>query len=260
VAVAANDEGVYVADREGIVWRIDPVDGRVVGRIGVSGDVQDLALGFGSVWLADGTDGTVTRIDHRLSGSQTIPLGPPSNAPAFWIATGGGAVWVTHGDFVEKIDPVTNHVVKTIAVPSPAGLASGFGAVWVATGQRLDRVTAAHRPIANQYPLPGLVEAPTVGRHSAWSIVYHGNGEVWEFGRRLTAAGPAGIVDGSVGRYPLDLAVADGAVWTVDTRGVVSRIDPAALRVVRTIRTAPTIRSSLAVGNGDLWVAVQGPR
>ena len=59
---------------------------------------------------------------------------------------------------------------------------------------------------------------------------------------------------------PLDLAVSDGAVWTVDTQGLVSRIDPIALRVVRTIRTAPTIRSSLAVADGDLWVAVQQPR
>ncbi len=112
----------------------------------------------------------------------------------------------------------------------------------------------------NRYSLPGPVEEPTVGRHRAWSIVYHGNGEVWEFGRRLTAAGPAGIVDGRVGTYPLDLAVSDDAVWTVDTQGLVSRIDPIALRVVRTIRTAPTIRSSLAVADGDLWVAVQQPR
>ena len=257
-AIAANAKGVYVADREGIVWRIDPVTRRVVRRIGVSGDVQDLALGFGSIWLADGTDGTVTRIDDRLSGSHTIPLGAPSgDAPTFWITVSGGAVWATHGDFVAKIDPATNRVVKTIRIPSPAGLASGLGAVWVATGQRLDRVTPTPRPVQNRYSLPGPVEAPTVGGHHAWSIVYHGDGEVWEFGRRLTPAGPAGIVGGSVGRYPLDLAVSDGAVWTVDTQGLVSRIDPTALRVVRTIRTAPTIRSSLAVADGDLWVAVQ---
>ena len=73
VAIAADDKGVYAAAREGIVWRIDPATRRVVGRIGVSGDVHDLALGFGSVWLADGTDGTVTRIDDRLGGSDDDP-------------------------------------------------------------------------------------------------------------------------------------------------------------------------------------------
>jgi DNA-binding SARP family transcriptional activator len=260
VAIAANAKGVYVADRQGIVWRIDPAKRRVVGRIGVSGDVHDLALGFGSVWLADGTDGTVTRIDDQLSRWQTISLGQPSgDAPAFWITASGGAVWATHGGFVAKIDPATNKVVRTIPIPSPTGLASGLRAVWVATGQRLDRVAPASRPMESAYSLPGPVEAPAVGRGHAWSIVYHGDGEVWEFGRRLTPAGPAGIVDGSVGRYPLDLAVSDDAVWTVDTQGLVSRIDPTALRVVRTIPTAPTIRSSLAVADGDLWVAVQQP-
>jgi DNA-binding SARP family transcriptional activator/streptogramin lyase len=259
VAIAANAEGVYVADREGIVWRIDPVSRRVVGRIGVSGDVHDLALGFGSVWLADGTDGTVTRIDDRLSGSQTIPRGP-GDAPVFWITTGDGAVWATRGHFVWKIDPATNQMVKAIPIPNPTGLAAGLGAVWVATGQGLDRVTPGPHAVTHRYPLPGPVEAPTVDRRRVWSIVYHGNGEVWDFGQRLTAAGPAGIVDGSVGKYPLGLAVSDGAVWTVDTHGLVSRIDPTALRIVRRIQTAPTIRSSLAVADGDLWVAVQQPR
>jgi hypothetical protein len=178
----------------------------------------------------------------------------------FWITTGDGAVWATRGHFVWKIDPATNQVVKAIPIPNPTGLATGLGAVWVATGQGLDRVTPAPHAVTHRYPLPGPVEAPTVDRRRVWSIVYHGNGEVWDFGQRLTAAGPAGIVDGSVGKYPLDLAVSDGAVWTVDTHGLVSRIDPTALRVVRTIQTAPTIRSSLAVVDGDLWVAVQQPR
>ena len=95
VAIAADDKGVYVAAREGIVWRIDPATRRVVGRIGVSGDVHDLALGFGSVWLADGTDGTVTRIDDRLdrlSGPGRSRSAGVRDAPAFWITTDAARV------------------------------------------------------------------------------------------------------------------------------------------------------------------------
>jgi YVTN family beta-propeller protein len=259
VALTASSKGVYVAsEREGIVWLIDPVTRQVVRKIGVGADVHDLALGFGSVWLADGTDGTVTRIDDQLRGFQRISLGPAAgDAPAFWIATGQGAVWVTHGDALLKLDPANNRVVETVPIPSPAGLAIGPGAVFVATSQRLDEISPAAHGVAHRYSLPGFVAALAVGRRGVWSIVYHGTGEVWEFGRNLATAG---IVDRSLGRYPLDLAVSDGAVWTVDTQGLVSRIDPTALRVVRTIRTAPTIRSSLAVANGDLWVAVQRPR
>ena len=262
VAIAADDKGVYAAAREGIVWRIDAATRRVVGRIGVSGDVHDLALGFGSVWLADGTDGTVTRIDDRLGGTRTIPLRPENgNAPAFWIATDASGVWVTRGDLVEKIDPALNRVVKVFSIPSAAGLTTGFGSLWLATTEGLVRSSGLAGGASSTYPLPaGLVSAPTVGEGSAWAIVYHGTGEVWRFGRKLIATGPAGIVTDAVGRYPLDLTVGDGSVWTVDTQGLVSRIDPTALRVRGTIRTAPTIRSSLAVANGDLWVAIQRPR
>jgi YVTN family beta-propeller protein len=258
VAVAANGRGVYVAsERDGIVWLIDPATRQVVRKIGVGADVHDLALGFGSVWLADGTDGTVTRIDSQLHSLQRIPLGQPGgDAPAFWIATGAGAVWVTHGDALVKIDPATNRVVETLPIPSPAGLATGLGAVWVATSQQLDEVSPTARAVVHHYPLPGFVAAPTVGRRVVWSIVYHDTGEVWRFGDNLATA----AIVPRVGRYPLDLAVTRDAVWTVDAQGLVSRIDPTATRVVKTIRTAPTIRSSLAVADGDLWVAVQGPR
>ena len=262
VAVAAGSKGVYVAsEREGIVWLIDPVTRQVVRKIGVGADVHDLALGFGSVWLADGTDGTVTRIDDQLRGIQErIPLRPTnSDAPAFWVATDATGVWVTRGDFLERIDPATNRVVKTIPVPTPYGLAAGLGGVFIAVGNRVVGFSPPARAGFRMYDgrLPGIVAAPAIGRGAVWSIVYNGEGEVWRFDRLLRGAS---LVSGREGRYPLDLAVGDGAAWTVDTQGLVSRIDPRALEVVRTIRTAPTIRSSLAVANGDVWVAVQRPR
>lgn len=257
VAVATGSKGVYVAsEREGIVWLINPLTRRVVRKMGVGADVHDLAVGFGSIWLADGTDGTVTRIDDQLRTLQRIPLGAPGKeAPTFWIATGAGAVWVTHGDALLKIDPRQNRVVEMIPIPSPVGLATGLGAAWVATTQRLVEVSEADPSVTHEYSLPGLVAAPTVGRKVVWSIVYHANGEIWQFGRNLSEAG---IVLGA-GRYPLDLAVANGAVWTIDTGGLVSRIDPAGGRVVKTIRTAPTLRSSIATAHNELWVAVQRP-
>jgi streptogramin lyase len=258
VAVAAGSNGVYVAsEREGIVWLVDSAKREIVRKIGVGADVHDLALGFGSVWLADGTDGTLTRIDDQLRGIQArIPLGN-DDAPAFWVATDRTGVWVTHGRYIEKIDPATNRVSKAIPVPQPSGLTAGPRGVFVTSGERVVGFPLSTRDVRRTYgQLPGPVAAPTESRGGVWSIAYNGDGEVWRFGKDL---GTAGIVSGSEGRYPLDLTLGDGAAWTVDTRGRVSRIDPAAMQVVRTIRTAPTIRSSLAFASGDLWVAIQGP-
>jgi DNA-binding SARP family transcriptional activator/DNA-binding beta-propeller fold protein YncE len=259
VAIAAGRAGVYVAsEREGIVWRIDPKTRRVVDKIGVGADVHDIAVGFGSVWLADGTDGTVTRLDERLSSiERRIPLGPGQpDSPAFWIATNGSSVWVTHGEAVVQIDPATNRVVRRVATPWPSGVAAGLNSAWVASGSRLIRVGPKKflGSLPREGPLPAAVVAPTVGGGAVWSIVYNGLGELW----RIAPTGAAAVV-GGLGRFPLDVAVGDGDVWTIDTRGIVTRIDGERMRPEKRIATAPTLRSALATTRGFLWVTVERP-
>lgn len=65
-----------------------------------------------------------------------------------------------------------------------------------------------------------------------WLIVREGTGEIW----RIDPDSHVVSIIQHIGRHPLDLAVAADAVAT--------------------IRTAPTISSSLAVGAGAVWVAV----
>ena len=259
VALGVGPAGVYVAsEHEGIVWRIDPAARQVVATLGVGADVHDLAVGFGSVWLADGTDGTVTRIDDHLRAiEKRIALGPPqADAPAFWIATGAGGVWVTRGTSVIEIDPRTNRIVRRIAAPRPAGLAAGLGAAWVTSGRRLVRLGPGKARVGfpREGKLPAPLLAPAVGRAAVWSIVYNGLGEIW----RISPSGDAAVV-GGLGRYPLDVAVGDDAAWTIDTRGIVTRIDAETMRPGNRIATAPTIRSALATTDGYVWVAIERP-
>jgi DNA-binding SARP family transcriptional activator len=259
VAIAAGPAGVYVAsEREGIVWRIDPRTRRVVKKLGVGYDVHDVAVGFGSVWLADGTDGIVTRVDDHLRGIQRISLGGPQpGPPAFWIATGLGGVWVTRGDSVVEIDPKTNHLIDHVPMPDPAGLAAGLGGVWVASGRGLFRFEPGNPPERlSGGPLPAPLLAPAVGQGTVWAIDYNGLGEIW----RLSPSGSLALVRGKLGRYPLDVAVDDHAAWTIDTQGIVTRIDPASSKAVERIPTAPTIRSALATADGMLWAAIERPQ
>ena len=59
--------------------------------------------------------------------------------------------------------------------------------------------------------------------------------------------------------FPLDVTVGHHAVWAVDARGTVLRINPGTAQVVARIPTAPTARSAIAVGAGAVWVAIQEP-
>ena len=263
-AVAYGAGGVWVANAEdGTVSRIDPAKRKVIGVIPVGPHVADVTTGFGRVWAAGGKSGTVTRIDPELNEAEVIlRFGDTSGAsarPISWIAAGAGAVWATRGDdTLLQIDPATNDVVSRVRIPSPKGLAAGLGAAWVVTEeQRLLKVVPRADGASVEMSLDLLSDAlaPTVGGGWVWLIVYKGTGEIW---RVDPSTGTATITPGA-GRYPLDLAVAErgDTVWAVDTAGAVIRVNPNIDLAVAKIRTASTIRSSLAVGGGAVWVAVQ---
>jgi YVTN family beta-propeller protein len=263
VAVAFGEGAVWVANADdGTVSRIDPRTRKVTNVIPLGTDIQDLATGFRSVWVANGKDGTLARIDSKLGKVKTLRLAggnAVSLPPVRWVATGAGRVWATSGNTLLEIDPTENDVVAKTDIPPPAGLAAGLGAAWLVTqDQRLLQVvpgTKAHSKAIEKVTLTHDALAPTVGAGSVWLIVYNGTGEIWRVDPR---SGAVNIIP-RAGRYPLDLAVADGSeyVWAVDLTGAVARINPNIGLTVARIRTAPTIRSALAVGAGVVWVAVQ---
>lgn len=264
VAVAYGEDGVWVASADdGTVSRIDPQTRKVVAVLRVGPHAADVTTGFGSVWVAGGASSTVTRIDPKGNAlDRTLRFGNNGESGAgsvSLIAAGAGAVWATRGDDrLLQIDPATNDVVSTLRIPAPTGLAAGFGAVWVVTeDQRLVKVVPRGSRSSIELSLDLLSDAlaPTVGGGAVWLIVYRGTGEIW---RVDPASGTANITPGA-GRYPLDLAVAErgDTVWAVDSTGAVIRLNPNIDLAVAKIRTASTIESSLAVGGGAVWVAVQ---
>jgi YVTN family beta-propeller protein len=130
VALVADDEGyAWVVNRGYTVSRVDPESGDFT-DVEVGDRPTAIALGEGSVWVANGSDGTVSRIRRfPLAVTATIEVGRDPTS----IAVGEGSVWVTHGldGTVSRIDPATK-VVETIEVGHrPLGIAVGNGLVWV---------------------------------------------------------------------------------------------------------------------------------
>src|SRR5262245_32942859 len=92
---------------------IDSKRSRVVGHVLVGRRPVALAIGHGSVWVANADDGTVSRIDQdRHELIRTIGIG----APAVDIAVTADAIWVANGSdgTVSRIDPSADAVVETI--------------------------------------------------------------------------------------------------------------------------------------------------
>jgi YVTN family beta-propeller protein len=131
-ALAVAQGSLWAADSDaGVVRRMDPAGGRVLGEISVGREPIALAAGAGAVWVVNRQDESLSRIDPRTgSVTETIPVGELPVA----VAVGAGSVWVANGGdgTLSRVDPRTNSVGETIELGHPLrGVAVAAGSVWV---------------------------------------------------------------------------------------------------------------------------------
>jgi YVTN family beta-propeller protein len=169
--LAATRGAVWVTHSGGggdSVARIDPQTNRLAGRpVSTGASPQSLAVGGGSVWVANHDAGTVTRID-QASGKVVADIPVPSEPHR--VAYGAGAAWVGnwHDNSVSRIDPATNRVVGS---PIPIGfhhagnLVVGAGGVWVTSDYRVDAAPEDVVVVRIDPKVNRAVETIAVGGH-----------------------------------------------------------------------------------------------
>src|SRR5688572_11965946 len=99
----------------------------------LAGPPAAVAVGAGSIWVADASGQTVSRIEATSrSIVDRIPVG---GEPAS-IVWGGGSVWVatTLGSAIKRIDPDTSSVTQTVPLAGAHATAIAFGkhGLWAA--------------------------------------------------------------------------------------------------------------------------------
>jgi len=293
-ALGKGDDGAATVVEPNFVAVIDPASNTVVDSIQVGVRPSGVAIGAGSVWVANLDDRTLSRIDpNTRSPVGTITLG----ATPTGIAVGAGAVWVASGllGTVMRVDPAANLVVKPIDVTfrSHAGtVAFGEGAVWAAFG---GGVVAKISPGSNGVAASGVAgmspSAIAVGEGWVW-VANAGDNTMSRVNPRTISAvrsitvgrGPSGVAVGDravwvanegddnvhridvgsssattipVGDGPTAIVFGAGAVWVANgADGTVSRIDPLSGDVVATIHVGNR-PSGIMVGSGAVWVTIQ---
>jgi hypothetical protein len=217
----------------GVVARVDPSSGQVVETVPTGATPIDMAVDGGGVWvLADVPDSSPYRLVHidaatgAVDVTTTIAGSVVGNAnPSAHIAVGAGAVWVAAADDpagprLVRVDPATGRTVATIALTSD---------------------DAAHAVAADAAGV--WVEAFASGH--------------------LTRVDPG--TNRIVGRVQLgdgflnSLAADDLAVWATQggpNGSTLVRIDPASGRVIARL---PVPATTVAVGDGEVWVSGYNP-
>jgi DNA-binding SARP family transcriptional activator len=206
---------------------IDPQRSRVVGHVLVGRRPVAVAIGHGSVWVANADDGTVSRIHpDRREVIRTIGIG----APAIDLAVATDAVWVANGSdgTVSLIDPSADAVVETIDLRGSSELVwnptyavdADDDSVWIAAGPhhvlRIDPTTNEPSAIIDVGHVPVGVG---VGQEAVWAVT------TAERALRIEPHTNTATTEVSIG-YPLALAAGKHAVWVSDSRGQVWRINP----------------------------------
>lgn len=133
-SVAFTPEGVWVTMAPAGISRVDPASTSVTFTKTVGNGPTAVTPAFGSIWVANHLDGTVTRLDPSTGAvDATIPVQEGPNA----LAATGDAVWVANefADSISALDPTGNVVRRTIPVgAAAASLAPDGESLWLAVG------------------------------------------------------------------------------------------------------------------------------
>jgi streptogramin lyase len=261
VAVAVGREGVWVAERGGVVL-IDPSSGRqAFPVIEVTNDPPSranapfsLALSRDRVWAArrDGVLVSIDRSTRRWTGKEMrYGRGPAA------VALGNGAVWVNnyqdeHEGSITRIDACSGDLRRVQVGRGANTVVSAFGSLWVtdSVDRSVERVDpGSGRKIASiggvddpqdAIAADGLLWVTEYGQQSLRTIDPRSNHIV---GSRI-----------EVGPDPAGMAAGAGAVWVpLYGNGTLTRVDLRTHRAELGAARAGESPTDAAVGFGRVW-------
>jgi YVTN family beta-propeller protein len=250
----AVDKDVWVSNSpKNAVARLDPKSATAVtfnvGKHPCSG----LAAGFGSLWVPNCGDATITRLSLKDGTTEaTFPMTIADSEGG--VAVGAGSFWMltdTKGTLA-RIDPATNKTVAEIYVaPGSYAVAFGNGAVWVTSADRntLTRINAQTNVIEETIAVGPKPRFLTIGEGAVWTL-NQGDGSISRVDpktNKVVATIEAGIPGGGG-----EISAGEGSVWATSFEYPITRIDPSTNKVAQ--QFVGEGGDSIRVGLGYVWL------
>jgi YVTN family beta-propeller protein len=251
--MAIDDETWVSNGPQNSVARMDPKSTTVVSVPVGKEPCSGLAAGFGSLWVPNCGDSTITRVGLKDGKVQaTFPLTIADSEGG--VAVGGGSFWIltdTHGTLA-RIDPATNKVVAEVYVP-PGSFAVAFGedAVWVTSTERsvVTRINQYTNVIEASIPVGPKPRFLTVGEGGVWTL-NQGDGSVSRIDpktNKVVASIELGVPGGGG-----EISAGEGSVWVTSMEYPLTRIDPSTNKVAQQFYGDGG--DSVRAGHGWVWL------
>ena len=252
----AIDEHVWVSNYpKHTVARLDPLKNVIVEQVTVGKNpCSGIAAGFGSIWVPNCGDKSVSRIDAKTGKvAATLPFGVADSEGG--VAIGAGSFWMLTDarSTLARIDPSTNQIVAEITVsPGSFAVAFGEGAVWVTSAEKhvLTRVNPKTNLVEEVIAVGPKPRFLATGEGSVWTV-NQGDGSISRVDvktNKVVATVQAGI-PGPGG----EIAVGEGSVWVTSFEYPITRIDPATNTVAQQFHGPGG--DAIRVGHGSVWLS-----
>ncbi len=239
---------------------INPATNHVTAQIPVGDTPDGIAVGDGSIWVANTVDHTLSEVDAR---SRTVErtLAPADTVDG--VAAGDGQLWAFESaDWAHavRIDPSYGTALVRVKLSPYAGTypasstaaVVGDGSAWFADNAAAVVQVARNGAIRSTTNVGNETTGIAVGDGSAWATDLSSD--------TVSRIEPGGGVVATipVGRGASGITVGGGSVWVADTYdNTVTRINPGTNSVSTTIRVGDGPQG-VAWGDGSLWVANGG--
>jgi DNA-binding SARP family transcriptional activator len=256
------------------VASLDPATGAQVSDFGGGLKPGPMALVGETLWIVERGNATIER--YLLRARHGIPPLQPGPALDDIAVDAEGHAWVSdRKPFVTWIGHVTDGTgpyetprFPTFDIPVPLSRAGaealGGGYLWVipgprGTGNKVALIDVRHRKFQSTIPL-GLgrqTSAIAYGYGFAWIATYAPkHSTAWLTRVRPGSDRPESWeLESGDGAGPLAVAVGDGSVWVLTSRGNLLRIDPRRPSDTHRIPMSTQQPDLLAVGAGSVWTA-----
>jgi hypothetical protein len=232
-----------------------------------------MALVGETLWIVTRGSASIERYDLRAH--HRIPPLQPAPALEDIAVDAEGHAWVSDrkpvvtwiGHVADGTGPYETPVVSTerIGVPLPGAGAEAVGAgyLWVIsdlpgrTGESVSLIDVRHRRLVSTRPLGRQTTALAYGYGSGWIGAYAPQqSSAWLLKVRPGSAPIQSLeLESQDGAGPLAVAVGEGNVWALTSRGNLLGINPRTLQIVHRIPMSAEQPTLLALGAGSVWTA-----
>jgi virginiamycin B lyase len=251
---AITPKGMWVtSSRSNVVTYIDAKSNKLGPAATVAKPCSGLAYAFKSLWIPSCGDHKVVRVNPGTGKIMAEIAAAPAQSEG-GITAGAGNIWIVtdKAGVLSRIDPATNQVVATVAIPSGSYnplYADGY--IWVSSNEHdeLIKVDPKTNRVVATLPTGKNPRFLTYGAGSVWTL-NQGDGTV----SRIDTHSTRNLADikAGISGFGGEIAFGFGSVWATISGFPITRIDARTDKVVG--QWAGPGGDSIRAAHGTIWL------